>query len=992
MKILAIDDNPDNLTVLKAVLLDRLPAASLVTAPNGPKGLDLVASEDPDVILLDIVMPGMDGYDVCRKLKAGVLLKTIPVLFLTAHTDRDSRIKAVEEGADGFLSKPIDELELTVQILAMTKLKAANRLQRLEKEELIALVAERTRELERELAEHKQDAEINAFLATVRGNEINTSFFYALAGFLAGNLQMDFVCIDVLEGDGLMARTLAVWHDGKFADNVTYALKDTPCGDVVGKGVCCFPANVCQFFPRDQVLQDLRAESYVGVTLFDHAGKPIGLIALISRNPLAERALAEATLSRVSQFAAIELERLNAEAVLKNSELLLRQSQEVAGMGSYRLNITTGKWVGSDVLNKVFGIDQAFDHSVEEWIALIHPDDRTKLADYFQNEVLGKGENFNREYRVIRPVDHAEIWVNGLGKLEFDADGHPVTMFGTIQDITKRKQAEAELRTLRAAVEQSANMIEVTDPMGTIEYVNPAFEKGTGYSSAEAVGRNPRILKSGRQDAGFYRNLWETITARQIWRGEFHNRRKDGSLYWESATISPVQNERGEIVHFIAIKENITERKAMEARLAGALDRAEAGSHAKSEFLAIMSHELRTPLNGVLGFAELLEDTDLDDEQKTFAQTITKSGNHLLAIVNDILDFSSIEKGAMAICVAPFAFAGLVKSSEEAIGKSAKDKGLLFQSVIEPLVPEQILGDEQRIRQILINLLGNAVKFTSSGSVTLRVAATTEGGGQFLDFSVEDTGIGMPPETLGILFNPFKQADMKMNRTFGGTGLGLAISKRLAEAMGGTITVTSTPNKGSTFTFRLPLDIPLPFRAPADPDPCPADSALPAGARVLVVEDDQNCSVLAGKMLQSLGLRAEFAAEGAEAVNAFAPGKYFAILMDMSMPVMDGLEATKSIREIEKTATRVPIIALTANVMPGDRERCLAAGMDDFLTKPFKRAELAAKLGQPRPYPLAFMDAVEEEVLQTTPKPGDQQPEVSGQKPAATEIQKEQAL
>ncbi|MEI6492748.1 MAG: response regulator [Verrucomicrobiota bacterium] len=955
MKILAIDDNPDNLTVLKAVLLDRLPAAGLVSALNGPKGLDLAAAEDPDVILLDIVMPGMDGYDVCRKLKADEVLKSIPVLFLTAHTDRDSRIRAVEAGADGFLSKPIDELELTVQILAMTKLKSANRLQRLEKEELIALVAERTRELERELAERKQDAAINAFLATVRGNEINTSFFYALAGFLAGNLQMDFVCIDVLEGDGLMARTLAVWHDGKFEDNVTYALKDTPCGDVVGKEVCCFPANVCQFFPHDQVLQDLRAESYVGTTLFDHAGKPIGLIALISRNPLADRALAEVTLSRVSRVAAIELERLNAEAVLNNSEVLLRQSQEVAGMGSYSLNITTGKWVGSDVLNKVFGIDKGFDHSVEEWLALIHPDDRTMMGDYFREEVLGKGRPFHREYRVIRPADQAEIWVSGLGKLEFDPEGHPVRMFGTIQDITKRKQAEAELLTLRAAVEQSANMIEVTDPMGNIEYVNPAFEKGTGYSSAEAVGRNPRILKSSTQDATVYRNLWATILSGKIWRGEFHNRRKDGSLYWESATISPVLNSNGKIVHFIAIKENISERKEMEVRLSEALAHAEEGSRAKTEFLAIMSHELRTPLNGVLGFAELLvSTTSLDEEQNAYAKMIRKSGNHLLTIVQDILDFSSIENGALATRLGLESVAELVKASGETVWNSAKDKGISFQSVIEPAVPDQILGDGQRIRQILINLLGNAVKFTSSGSVTLCVAIVAEGGREFLDFSVADTGIGMSPDTIGIIFEPFTQADMKMNRTFGGTGLGLAISKRLAETMGGSLTVISTPGKGSTFTFRLPLKIsdegtaavasPL-LGAEIGSTSSPGAEASTAfeNKLVLVVEDDPENSFLAGKMLQALGYRAEFAADGAEAVKAFKPGKFFAILMDIQMPVMNGLIATKKIREIE-TGARVPIIALTANVMPGNREQYLAANMDDFLSKPFKKDDLAAKL------------------------------------------------
>ena len=381
------------------------------------------------------------------------------------------------------------------------------------------------------------------------------------------------------------------------------------------------------------------------------------------------------------------------------------------------------------------------------------------------------------------------------------------------------------------------------------------------------------------------------------------------------------------------------------------------GSRTKSEFLAIMSHELRTPLNGVLGFAELLSGTGLDEEQEAFAATIRKSGDHLLAIVNDILDFSSIEKGAISIHYEPLAIADIVKESERAVLKSAMEKGIALQSAIEPGTPEQILGDGQRIRQILLNLLGNAVKFTSRGSVTTRVATVSEGGRRFLNFSVEDTGIGISPETIQILFRPFTQAEMKLNRTFGGTGLGLAISQRLAEAMGGKITVVSAAGRGSTFTFRLPMNTPAPRGANAiSPSPSASaarsnasdDSASGAGQNpssrpVLLVEDDSTNSLLTGKKLQLLGYRVEFAADGAEALAAFSPGKYSAILMDIQMPVMNGFETTGKIRELE-SGTHVPIIALTAKVMPGDRDRCLASGMDDFLAKPFKRAELAAKL------------------------------------------------
>ncbi|MCK9361915.1 PAS domain S-box protein, partial [Patescibacteria group bacterium] len=363
---------------------------------------------------------------------------------------------------------------------------------------------------------------------------------------------------------------------------------------------------------------------------------------------------------------------------------------------------------------------------------------------------------------------------------------------------------------------------------------------------------------------------------------------RDGTTHWFSTTKVPLRDRDGKIIGLMGITRDITSLKATENQLrelndqlqsalehAGELaKKAEAANRAKSEFLAVMSHELRTPLNGVLGFAELLSYTPLDDEQKSYAQTISSSGTHLLSVVNDILDFSSIEKGRLTIQAAPFAIAGLVESSVFAARKAAVDKGLEFRCEMAAGIPEQIAGDERRIRQILINLLGNAVKFTSHGSVTLRVATPSAEGNPALDFSVEDTGIGIPPETINRLFQPFAQGDSTMSRPFGGTGLGLAISQRLAEAMGGSISVVSTPGKGSTFTLHLeifPCVSSEPTSAPLSqsgilPLHLPKAPAPTAGGLVLVVEDDPENSRLAGQMLLSLGYRVEFAAQGAEAV------------------------------------------------------------------------------------------------------------------------------
>jgi len=562
-----------------------------------------------------------------------------------------------------------------------------------------------------------------------------------------------------------------------------------------------------------------------------------------------------------------------------------------------------------------------------------------------RKQLTETGEPQQCEIRMVKP-DGVTFWAQVSSTAAQSSDGSPQLRV-VISDISARKAEQEELNTLWVAVNQSGSTIVITDPSGSIEYANPAFQETTGYTTAEALGHNPRIMKSGAQDEAFYHELWETIRANETWRGEFQNRRKDGSLYWESATISPVLNDRGETLHYIAIKEDITDRKLMEERLTDALRRAEAAAAAKSEFLSVMSHELRTPLNGVLGFAELLGGTPLDEEQESFTNTISSSGEHLLAVVNDILDFASIEHGSLAIRPAPFAVADLVESSAVAIRHAADEKGINFRCELVPGLPDEITGDERRIRQVLINLLGNALKFTESGSIVFRVAPDADG--LFLEFSVEDTGIGISPETLGNLFKPFSQANSTTSRPFGGTGLGLAISKRLAEAMGASISATSTLGAGSTFTFRLPLDSPNGRGSGAalvDPGEPKAQAPVPPeGALILVVEDDRNSARLAGKMLQGLGYCAELVSNGAEALRAFVPGKFSTILMDMSMPVMNGLEATRKIREVEAGGEfHVPIIALTANVLPEDRDRCLSAGMDDFLTKPFRQAELAAKL------------------------------------------------
>ena len=520
-------------------------------------------------------------------------------------------------------------------------------------------------------------------------------------------------------------------------------------------------------------------------------------------------------------------------------------------------------------------------------------------------------------------------------ELSVHGDSESGAFVAFVRDISRRKNIESELEILRAAVEQSENSIVVTDPQGVILSVNPAAERTTGYTREELLGATPAVLKSGLQSAAFYREMWATIAAGRVWRGQFHNKRKDGSLYWEEVTISPIRDASGRISHYLAVKADISEKRSLEQELRGALDRANAASRAKSEFLGILSHELRTPLSTVLGFADLLGDTPLDTTQTEYLTTLRGAGQRLLQLMSDILDYSSL-----VVERSPVSVADLLESCREIFRQPALDKGLDFICGADPGAPGVVYGDARRIMQVLGHLVGNAVKFTDEGSVTLKVTAQ---GPRGVEFRVADTGPGIAPEIIGRLFQPFTQADSTPSRHFGGAGVGLTLSRRLAEAMGGEVSVESEAGKGSTFIFCLPHDEsgPAPISRPPPGQRAPA--AKPK--LVMVVEDDVTSQAVARKMLAKLGYGSVLCPTGNSAVEQFVPGKFAAVLMDLRMPDLDGIEAARRIRAREEGASsRVPIIALTADVLAGDRDRCIEAGMDAYLAKPILIETLAAKL------------------------------------------------
>jgi two-component system, sensor histidine kinase and response regulator len=380
--------------------------------------------------------------------------------------------------------------------------------------------------------------------------------------------------------------------------------------------------------------------------------------------------------------------------------------------------------------------------------------------------------------------------------------------------------------------------------------------------------------------------------------------------------------------------------------LAAARDAASESSRLKSEFMATISHEIRTPMNGVIGLTSLLLETDLDEQQRQYAEGVRGAGEALLAIINDILDFSKLEAGKLALDVADFDVVGVVEAAAGLVAEEAKRKGLRLDVSCDPTLPTSLRGDAGRIRQIALNLAANAVKFTERGEVVLRVRTVSEAeGAVVIRLEVADTGIGIAEtDRLGI-FEPFRQADASTTRRFGGTGLGLAISSQLVAAMGGEIGVESEPGRGSTFWCTLVLGRGTETRLPP---PAAEPGVVAPGARteVLVVEDDAVNQLVMVATLRKLGYHSDVAANGAEALEALGRAEYAAILMDCQMPVMDGYAATAAIRRRPGAPGRTPIIAVTAGAMGYDREKCLAAGMDDYVAKPFTIQGIDAVLAQ----------------------------------------------
>jgi PAS domain S-box-containing protein len=737
-----------------------------------------------------------------------------------------------------------------------------------------------------------------------------------------------------------------------------------------------------RFADNPLVVGDPKIRFYLGVPLITPDDYALGTLCVIDIEPKQLTSQQIKQLEMLSHLVVSQLELRLAEQASRLLVSVVESSNDAIVTNTFDGTITS--W--NPAAERMFGysVDQVLGKSISTMI----PSERLHEEGMFI-EFLKRGERMEHfeSIRLHKDGSHRDVSLT-ISPL-IDGTGEVVGASKIVRDITAVKQSQTQLRDITNALNHTA-IVAITDVRGTITFANDKFCEISKYSYEELIGQNHRILNAGYHPHDFFVEMWKAIASGKIWRGEIKNRAKDGDCYWVDTTIIPFIDEWGKPYQYLAIRQDITDRKSNETKLIQAI-------RLKDEFLANMSHELRTPLNAILGMSESLQEQVLgtiNEHQADAISTIEKSGEHLLSLINDILDLSKIESGKLELDIEKASIEQLCKASLTFVKQQAFKKRIQL-NVKLPQDLEGILLDQRRMRQVLINLLTNAVKFTpTGGKVTLEVyyepieldfvenqslsaiLQPSSNDGKYADciledrrylcFSVIDTGIGISRVDQERLFQPFVQIDSKLNREYEGTGLGLALVKQIVELHGGNVRLRSELNEGSCFTVRLPyicqslnteetssthpsdilteqtkkidLSENLPDRSSVNAyESTTINLPLPL---ILIAEDNEANIITVSSYLEAKDYRVVIAKNGSEAIAITKSDRPDLILMDIQMPVMDGLEAIAQIR-LDPNLANIPIIALTALTMEGDRERCLASGASDYLAKPIKLRILA---------------------------------------------------
>ncbi len=680
------------------------------------------------------------------------------------------------------------------------------------------------------------------------------------------------------------------------------------------------------------LLQQPNIRYYAGFPLIDPNGYALGTICLLDKKPNKLSESQKESLRILSEDIVVQIinnkgnnERIKLEKFFEMSLDMIC----IADMKGYfkKINPAFTKilgWTETELLEKSF-------------IDLIHPHDVENT--YKELEKLSSGKktlDFTNRYRTKNGRYILLDWVA-------NPDMESGEVFAIARDITFLTKIIADFEVFSSEKEQlnqalnESTIVSITDQNGKIKFVNDAFCEISKYSREELIGNDHHILNSGFHSSEFFNNLWKTLAKGKIWKGEIKNIAKDGSVFWVDTTVVPFVDNNNQSVRNIFIRHDITQRVLLEEALRKSKEEIEKSSQIKEQFLANMSHEIRTPLNAIIGFSEILINSKLNIEQKENVGIISMAGETLMRIINDILDFTRIESGNIILEKNPLNLFLILEYVKKIFSKSAEEKNIELKVFTDNDIPSNIVGDPVRITQILVNLVGNAIKFTNNGKVTIYCNLQSKKDGIYnIEFKIKDTGIGIPEEKLELIFERFVQAEDNTSRKYGGTGLGLSITKTLVELFGGKIFCKSIFGKGSEFTVLIP------FEKTGDDSAEEIENIdqldIDPKVKILLVEDHVLNQKLTDKIITTAGSKLDIAENGKAAISMLEKQTYDIILLDLQMPEMDGYATADYIRNVLKL--NVPIIAMTANALQGEKEKCLRAGMDDYISKPFKAPDL----------------------------------------------------
>ena len=888
-------EETETVLVANADILARKAAArvletqgyTVLEAETGFAALFQVRARRPSLVLLDADIPGVGGgTEVLRRIRADAALEAVAVVLLSAGAAIPEQLaNGLDCGADGYIVGPISNTELLARV--------RGHLRRRERIDCYRTSEARVRAL--------IERQVDGVLVVDRLGMIK--FANPAAGVLFGRLPAEL--------DG------APFGFPMATDEIS----EVQVLDIPRRG-------------------QLPALSEMRVAQIDWEGRRAWIATL-----------RDITARRAAEMAALE------------SKALLDTATNVARLGAWNINVATGAEAWSDSTRGIFDAAPGVTLPLAHTIALVAAEHRTIVRDSFA-ACVRDGTAFDIEAEMTT-VRGRHIYVRSLGEAVRDEAGRIVRVQGAFQDVTDLKLAEQRVarseRRFRELTEAMPLIVWTALPDGTVDYLNRQFFEYAGISSDEPPAQAwQRTLPP--DDLERLRPVWaQAARTGEVFEIELRVRGGgDQSFRWHLMRALAIRDATDAIVKWYGTGMDIhaaqllrEDAARLNERLARALDKAEQANRAKSAFLANMSHEIRTPMNAIIGMAHLTLGGDLPAKTRGQIETILRSGKRLLGILNDVLDASRIESGNLRIENIEFDLTRLVDDTVGMVRTTAAAKGLVVAVHLPSEVPPCLIGDPLRIGQALLNYVNNAVKFTDRGKITIDIAVVeADEYDALLRFTVSDTGIGLTAEQLGKLFQAFQQADISTTRVYGGTGLGLAIVRQLAALMGGKVGVSSTPGQGSSFWFTARLQLSTHNAsatmarsgsgAPAgDLSDSGVDHSILQGTRVLLVEDDPTNQMVAVGLLEAAGMLVDVAGDGAVAVEMVGRKDYEIILMDMQMPTMDGLAATRRMREAESLAD-LPIVAMTANAMRNHEAQCLAAGMNDFISKPFDPGQLYA--------------------------------------------------